>query len=120
MGSREAVDKIAARCSVAAESGHAMAEYTTIGVGGPVAWVLKPATIEQMGSVLQALRDAGWKPRIVGGGANLIAGAGPFDEPVILARGIKHGPLFEGSRARAGCGVVVKRLVLKCVEQGLA
>jgi len=117
---REPVEAIAARCGVAAERGHTMAEYTTIGVGGPVAWVLKPDSIGKMGALLSALRHEGWSPRVVGGGANLIAGAGPFDEPVILTRPIRHGPLFEANRVRAGCGVVLKKLVMMCVDQGLA
>jgi len=116
----ETVETIAARCGVAAETGHTMAEFTTIGVGGPVRLVLKPAAIEPMGRLIGALRAAGHRPRVMGGGANVIPGAGPFEDPLILTRGIKHGPLFDGHRARAGCGVVVKRLVRKCVDRGLS
>ena len=120
MISGETVAAIAQRHNVVSETGHTLAEYTTIGVGGPVAVVLKPDGIEPMGRLLADLKRAGYRPRIVGGGANLIAGPGPFSDPVILTRGIKHGPLFEQNRARAGCGVVVKRLVHKCAERGLA
>ena len=114
------IAEIAARCGVTAETGHTLAEFTTIGVGGPVDWLLKPDSIESMGAVLAALRDAGLTPRLLGGGANLLGGPGPITDPVILTRGIKHGPIIEGTRVRAGCGVVVKKLVLKCVQAGLA
>lgn len=114
------VSEIAARCGVTAETGHTLAEFTTIGVGGPVACLLKPDTIEAMGRVLAGLREAGYHPRLLGGGANLVGGPGPITDPVILTRGIKHGPVFEGTRVRAGCGVVVKKLVLKCVQAGLS
>jgi len=120
MSSSEAVEAIAQRHGVVTEVGHMLAEYTTIGVGGPAAAVLKPDSIETMGRLLADLKRAGYRPRILGGGANLIAGPGPFTDPVILTRGIKHGPLFEGNRVRAGCGVVVKRLVHKCAERGLS
>ncbi len=120
MSSDETVEAIAQRHGVATEAGHMLAEYTTIGVGGPAAHVLKPDCIEDMGKLLADLKRAGYRPRILGGGANLIAGPGPFTDPVILTRGIKHGPLFEGNRVRAGCGVVVKRLVHKCAERGLS
>jgi len=120
MSSSEAVEAIAQRHGVVTEAGHMLAEYTTIGVGGPAAAVLKPDSIETMGRLLADLKRAGYRPRILGGGANLIAGPGPFTDPVILTRGIKHGPLFEGNRVRAGCGVVVKRLVHKCAERGLS
>ncbi|HET6372618.1 MAG TPA: UDP-N-acetylmuramate dehydrogenase [Candidatus Polarisedimenticolia bacterium] len=120
MASRVGVDVIAKRCGVTAESGRTLAEFTTIGVGGPVAWVLKPTGLADLARLLADLKQEGYPVRVVGGGANLIAGPGPFYEPVILTRGIKHGPIFEGTRVRAGCGVVVKRLVGKCAEHGLA
>lgn len=114
------VPEIAQRCGVDVSTGHTMAEFTTIGVGGPIAWLLRPDSIDAMGRLLRELRAAGHRPRIVGGGANLVAGEGPFTDPIVLTRGIRHGPVFEGTRVRAGCGVVVKRLVLKCVQEGLA
>jgi UDP-N-acetylmuramate dehydrogenase len=115
----DSVEMIAARCGVAAETGHTLGEFTTIGVGGPVAWVLRPDTIEAMGSLLAELKRAGRRALVVGGGANVIGGPGPFMDPVILTRGIKHGPIFEATRVRAGCGVVVKKLVGACVRRGL-
>ncbi len=119
MTRQESVEAIAARCGVAHETGRSMAEFTTIGVGGPIAHLLRPQGTEEMGRLLRALREAGHAPRIVGGGANTVAGGGPFTDPVVATRGIKHGPTFEGDRARAGCGVMVKRLVRACVERGL-
>jgi len=117
---KETVEAIASRCNVTAETGRSLADFTTIGVGGPVRHALRPATIEAMGVVLAALKKAGYRPLVLGGGANMIAGPGPFTEPVVLTRGIKHGPIFEGNRGRAGCGSVVKRLVRSCVAHGLA
>src|SRR4030095_2457580 len=120
MTASASVAEIAARCGVTAETGHMLAEFTTIGVGGPVAWLLKPDTIESVGKLLAALREAGLSPRLLGGGANLVGGPGPITDRVILTRGIKHGPIIEGTHVRAGCGVVVKKLVLRCVQAGLA
>ncbi len=114
------MEAIARRCNVPAERGRTMAEFTTIGVGGPVDVVLRPESVEALAAVLRALHEAGRRPRLMGGGANVIAGPGPFTDPVVLTRGIRHGPHFEGHSARAGCGVTVKRLVRLCVERGLA
>ncbi|HET9481454.1 MAG TPA: UDP-N-acetylmuramate dehydrogenase [Candidatus Polarisedimenticolia bacterium] len=119
MGTVESVESIAMRCDVPLETDRSLGELTTIGVGGPIAWLLRPESIESMGRLLAALKAAGLSPRVVGGGANLIGGEGPFTDPVVLTRGIKHGPIFEGARVRAGCGVAVKKLVRKCVEAGL-
>lgn len=113
------METIAGRCGVPVERGRTLAEFTSIGVGGPVDFVLRPATIDALAALVPALRAAGFRPRIVGGGANLIAGEGPFHQPVILTRGIKHGPIIEGNRARAGCGLSVKKLVTQCVDAGL-
>ncbi|HKY33192.1 MAG TPA: UDP-N-acetylmuramate dehydrogenase [Candidatus Polarisedimenticolia bacterium] len=119
MSSGDAVREIADRAGVPVETGRTMADVTTLGVGGPIAHLLKPSSIESLARVVRELAAAGHRPRMVGGGANLVGGPAPIGDPVVLTRGIKHGPLFEGSRARAGCGVVVKKLVRKCVEQGL-
>ncbi|MFQ5845982.1 MAG: UDP-N-acetylmuramate dehydrogenase [Planctomycetota bacterium] len=110
---------IAARCGVPLETHRRMAEFTTIGVGGPIGHLLRPGSVEALGRLLAELRRAGHRPRLLGGGANLIAGPGPFTDPVVLTRDIRHGPLYEGNRVRAGCGVILKRLVRKCVERGL-
>ena len=120
MDSAETVEAIASRCQVPVEAGHTMSEFTSIGVGGPVRHVLRPQSIESLGHLLRDLKRAGHRPRLMGGGANLIAGPGPFDDPLILTRGIKHGPIVEEDRVRAGCGMIVKRLVRACVERGLA
>jgi len=117
--SEESVETIAARHAVPVDRGRMMAEFTSIGVGGPVDFVLRPSSVDALAGIIPALRAAGFRPRVIGGGANLIAGEGPFREPVILTRGIKHGPIIEGHRARAGCGLSVKKLVTQCVEKGL-
>ncbi len=119
MGPSPSVEAIAGQCGVRVESGWTLADLTTIGVGGPVRWVLQPDSLEALGELISRLGRSGHRFLVVGGGANLIAGPGPFEEPLILTRGIKHGPIFEGNRARAGCGVVVKRLGRLCAERGL-
>ena len=119
MAQRPTVPEIAARCGVAVETGRTLAELTSIGVGGPVEHLLRPDAIDPLARLLADLRVAGYRPRILGGGANLIGGPGPIADPVILTRGIKHGPIFQGDRARAGCGMAVKLLVLRCAERGL-
>lgn len=119
MAREETVEAIADRCDLAIEKHHSMAEFTSIGVGGEVKSVFRPDSIDSLGRLLKDLRKAGYRPRVIGGGANLVAGPGPFLDPIILTRGIRHGPLFEQERVRAGCGVALKRLVRACVAQGL-
>lgn len=47
-------------------------DRTTIRVGGPVEWLLEPADPDQFKEAIVAAREAGFEPRILGGGANLI------------------------------------------------
>ena len=105
MTAGETVASIAARRGVPVDTGRTLAEFTTISVGG-----LRPCAapcLHRVAAGAEVLRAAGHAPR-AGGGANLIAGPGPFTDPIVVTRGIKHGPVFEGHRARAGCGLVVK------------
>lgn len=45
---------------------------TTLRVGGPVEWLLEPADPDEFREAVVAARDAGFVPRILGGGANLV------------------------------------------------
>ena len=49
---------------------------TTIGVGGRAEWLLEPASPEELRRAIEAAREEGFRPRILGGGANLIVGDG--------------------------------------------
>jgi UDP-N-acetylmuramate dehydrogenase len=56
---------------------------TTIGVGGRAEWLLEPATPEELRRAIEAAREEGFRPRILGGGANLIVGDGRLAGVVI-------------------------------------
>lgn len=47
-------------------------DRTTLRVGGPVEWLLEPATPEELRQAIVRARERGFEPRILGGGANLI------------------------------------------------
>ena len=49
-----------------------LASRTTIQVGGRAEWLLEPRTPEELRRAVVAAREAGFEPRILGGGANLI------------------------------------------------
>ena len=67
----------------AALAGAELASRTTIGVGGSVEWLLEPATPEELRRAIGAAREAGFEPRILGGGANLIVAEGVLPGVVI-------------------------------------
>lgn len=71
---------------------------TTIQVGGRAAWLLEPATPQELAVAIAAAREAGCEPRILGGGANLIVADGLLPGVVIATDRLRR--LF-----RPGSGV---------------
>jgi len=67
----------------AALAGAELASRTTIQVGGSVEWLLEPRTPEELRLAVLAAREAGFEPRILGGGANLIVADGVLPGVVI-------------------------------------
>lgn len=49
---------------------------TTLGVGGTAAWLLEPATPEELRAAVNAAREQGWPLRVLGAGANLLVDDG--------------------------------------------
>lgn len=67
----------------AALAGAELASKTTIQVGGSAEWLLEPRTPEELRLAVVAAREAGFEPRILGGGANLIVADGVLAGVVI-------------------------------------
>jgi UDP-N-acetylmuramate dehydrogenase len=115
-----ALGTLAADCGVALETGRRLADLTSLGVGGPIRALLRPRTASALAALLAEMRRERFAFRILGGGANVAGGPGPFEDPVILTRTLRQEPAFEGTRVRAGAGFNIKRLVRACVGRGLA
>ncbi|MBI3449571.1 MAG: UDP-N-acetylmuramate dehydrogenase [Acidobacteria bacterium] len=111
---------IAAECGVSLETGRRLADLTSLGVGGEIRTLLRPRTVASLASLLGELHGFGIPFRVLGGGANVVGGPGPFEDPVILTRTIRQEPAFEGAIARAGGGFNIKRFVRACAARGLA
>lgn len=114
------VAEIAADCGVPVETGRRLSELTSLGLGGEILRLLRPRSPSALAGLLRELHEARIPFRILGGGANIAGGPGPFREPVILTRTLKQEPEFEGTKVRAGGGFNIKRLVRACVARGLA
>jgi UDP-N-acetylmuramate dehydrogenase len=114
------LQSLAGDCGVALETGRRLAELTSLGIGGEIRALLRPRSVAALAAMLHEMRREGFAVRILGGGANVAGGPGPFDDPVVLTRTIRSEPEFEGSRVRAGAGLNIKRLVRACAHRGLA
>src|SRR6266850_6710720 len=111
---------IAGDCGVAVESGRRLAELTSIGVGGEIRCLLRPRSVAVLAALLAELHRERFGTRILGGGANLVGGPGPLEEPIVLMRTVRQEPVFERTIVRAGGGFNIKRLVRACAGRGLA
>lgn len=63
---------------------------TTMRVGGRVEWLLEPATPDEFVAAVNAAREQGYEPRILGGGANLIVDDGRLSGVVIATDRLKR------------------------------
>ena len=80
-------------------------DRTTIRVGGPVEWLLEPATPEELREAIVRARDAGFEPRILGGGANLVIDdAGLAGVVITTDRMNRVFRPIEGSESAGGTG----------------
>ncbi len=75
---------------IAALADAELASRTTMRVGGRAQWLLEPATPDEFAAAVNAAREHGFEPRILGGGANLIVDDGDLPGVVIATDRIKR------------------------------
>ncbi len=100
----------------------ALGPRTTLGVGGPAAWVIEPRRREELILAVKELSAAGLPFRMLGHGSNLVVSDAGLDEVVIHTRQMKniyhHGTQEHALRCEAGA--TLARLVSVAHDMGLA
>jgi len=98
-----------------------LARHTRFEIGGPArvladAWT-ETALIETVLVIRDAIKGAGWRHTVIGGGTNLIVDDAGFDGAVVryTAKSIE----IEGGRVRVEAGAVLQDLVDATVARGL-
>jgi UDP-N-acetylmuramate dehydrogenase len=99
-----------------------LAEYTSIGLGGPARFFISCTSIEQLRRVLLFARDQGKRYQIIGGGSNIVFSDRGFDGVVIHIgiRGVEQTRQGDSSLVTAAAGEDWDQLVQDCVRQGLS
>lgn len=94
-----------------------LADYTTLGVGGPARWLAEAATEAEIFDALHFAKEKKLRTFILGGGSNVLARDAGFDGLVlrIALRGMEH----DGNLIHAGAGESWDSLVQFAVEQDL-
>jgi UDP-N-acetylmuramate dehydrogenase len=95
----------------AAIAGAPLAPRTTMRVGGTAAWLLEPATPEELGLAWRAALERGVRPRVLGGGANLLIEEGDHGVVITTDRmrrvfrpGAAHTPEEDARQREEGAG----------------
>jgi UDP-N-acetylmuramate dehydrogenase len=103
------------------EQNHAMARHTWYRLGGPADYFIRPQTVEQLQEVVKRCSDNHVRIHVMGLGSNLLVS----DEGVRGAVIKLEGPVFSATQfdeqhITAWAGAELSKLVLDCVEKGLA
>ncbi|MFP4054268.1 MAG: UDP-N-acetylmuramate dehydrogenase [Phycisphaerae bacterium] len=98
-----------------------LGQYTWFGIGGPADYLIEPETLEQLSDVAVRCRENDIPVHVLGGGANLlIDDAGVRGAVIRLCRGEFAEVTLTPEGVRAGAGVDMGKLVLRCVREGLS
>jgi len=97
-----------------------LARLTTIGVGGPADFLLRPASVPPLAQALEGLTDEGIPVAFVGAGSNLLVPDSGFRGAVICLADLLEEPRVEENRLRAAAGWRLPSLVSRLTRIGLS
>ena len=93
---------------------------TTIGVGGPADFLVRPTEVPALAQALGALTAEGIPLVFLGAGSNLIVSDAGYRGVVICLTDLLSGPEVEGSQVRVGAGWRLPSLVTRLTPLGLS
>jgi UDP-N-acetylmuramate dehydrogenase len=94
---------------------------TWYGLGGNADFFLQPQSINELQEVVKRCTDHNLPIKIIGFGSNLlISDEGVLSAVIRLDSEAFSQMAFDGDVVRAGAGLELSRLVLKCVQKGLS
>ncbi|KUP98088.1 UDP-N-acetylmuramate dehydrogenase [Thermobifida cellulosilytica] len=100
-----------------------LAEYTTLGLGGPAALFQPVATTEELIEAVREADRAGSPLLVLGGGSNLVVADEGFPGTVVHvdSSGLSSAEVGDDTvRVRADAGVEWDAFVARCVDEGLS
>jgi UDP-N-acetylmuramate dehydrogenase len=96
-----------------------LARRTTFKIGGTARECYEPATLEELGGILERLGAEGRRPFLLGGGANTLFPDGEFLQPVVSTERLR-GIEVDGRSIVAECGARLNVLIQTALRAGLA
>ncbi|HUI10781.1 MAG TPA: FAD-binding protein [Bacteroidota bacterium] len=101
--------------------GESLAPFTGLGIGGPAAFLVEPATEEAFVAAVCYFRAQGVPRMLIRRGSNLLVAPRGYDGAAISVEGgVEQVEPLEGASCRAGAGTRLAALVDYCIARGLA
>ena len=96
-----------------------LAEYTTLGIGGPAEFFAEPTTVEELSSIIQIAHKLEMPIRLLGGGSNLLVrDEGIAGLVVHLAAPEFCSIKVDGDKIHVGGGCQLSHLITVCSREG--
>ena len=109
----------AALPGVELRAGEPLSAHTSFRIGGPAEVMACPRTEAELTAVLAACKARGIRPRILGGGTNILAPDEGLPGVVISTRGLDGLRMTGENQITAGAGVPLARLAVFAQQHGL-
>ncbi len=94
---------------------------TWMGIGGPAKYFITPGSVDELKQIVKRCRENEVPMFVMGGGANLLVDdAGVKGAVINLRQGSFTTVTLEDDILKAGAGVEMNKLVLRCIRQGQA
>ena len=100
-------------------AGEPLSKHTSFRVGGPAELLACPRSEEELAALLRQCARMEVRPRVLGGGTNILAPDGGVPGVVISTRGLDSLELSEDGSISAGAGVPLARLAVFAQKNGL-
>lgn len=100
-------------------AGEPLSKHTSFRVGGPAELLACPRSEEELAALLRQCARMEVRPRVLGGGTNILAPDGGVPGVVISTRGLDSLELSEDGSINAGAGVPLARLAVFAQKNGL-
>jgi len=97
-----------------------LARLTTLGVGGPADFVVRPREVPPLAQALEGLTDEGIPVVFLGAGSNLLVGDGGFRGVVVCLADLASEPILADTTVRCEAGVRLPSLVARVTRAGLS
>ena len=97
-----------------------LSRLTTLGVGGPADFLLRPVEVPSLAQALEGLTDEGIPVVFLGAGSNLLVGDGGFRGVVVCLADLSAEPQTIDASVRAEAGMRLPALVTRLTRLGLS